>query len=204
MGFAFKVLAGLVGEHGSVEKGLALLRQAGQYGVVTSVEARTALMLFLRREAKYPEAAEVARGLKDEFPHDFLFWLEEANLLKDEGNAPAAIARYRATLEQAKTPGYFPSAHLELAWYGLADTLRGQHQSAASAEAFSQAAQQAGTNMDLKRRAELAAGQQYDILQQRDRATAEYQAVLRDGSDSPQASAAEKFLRKPFSAPSPE
>ena len=195
---AFKLMAGLVGEGGNKQKGLAMLREAGQYGVITSVEARTALMLFLRREAKYPEAAQVAKSLKDEYPRDFLFWLEQANLMKDSGDANQAIARYRATLEQAKKPGYFPNAHLELAWYGLGDTLRGQHQTADAAAAFSQVALQPGVNVDLKRRAELAAGEQYDILNQRDRATAEYQAVLRDGSDSPQAPEAQKFLRTPF------
>ena len=198
---AFKLMAGLMGEGGSKQKGLAMLREAGQYGVITSVEARTALMLFLRREAKYPEAAEVAKSLKDQYPRDFLFWLEEANLMKDAGDANQAIARYRATLEQAKKPGFFPNAHLELAWYGLGDTLRGQHQTAASAEAFSQVALQPGVNADLKRRAELAAGEQYDLLNQRDRATAEYQAVLRDGADSPQAPEAEKLLRAPFHSP---
>jgi tetratricopeptide (TPR) repeat protein len=198
---AFKLMAGLMGEGGSKQKGLAMLREAGQYGVITSVEARTALMLFLRREAKYPEAAQVAKSLKDQYPRDFLFWLEEANLMKDAGDANHAIARYRATLEQAKKPGFFPNAHLELAWYGLGDTLRGQHQTAESAAAFSQVALQPGVNMDLKRRAELAAGEQYDILNQRDRATAEYQAVLKDGSDSPQAPEARKFLNSPFRNP---
>jgi tetratricopeptide (TPR) repeat protein len=195
---AFKMVAGLVGESGNKQKGLTLLREAGQDGVITSVEARTALMLFLRREAKYPEAAQVAKSLKDQYPRDFLFWLEEANLMKDSGDANQAIARYRATLEQAKKPDFFPNAHLELAWYGLGDTLRGQHQAAQSAAAFAQVALQPGVNIDLKRRAELAAGEQYDILNQRDRATAEYQAVLRDGSDSPQAPEAQKFLRTPF------
>jgi len=198
--FAIKMMAGVVGEGGTKQKGLALLREAGQNGVITSVEARTALMLFLRREAKYPEAAQVARGLKDQYPHDFLFWLEEANLLKDSGDAADAIAHYRATLEQAKKPGYFPNAHLELAWYGLGDTLRGQHQTAESAAAFDQVALQPTASPDLKRRAELAAGEEYDILHNRQKATAEYQAVLREGANSPQASEAEKFLHAPFAA----
>jgi tetratricopeptide (TPR) repeat protein len=200
LAFAFKMMAGVVGEGGNKERGLELLRNAGQNGVITSVEARTALMLFLRREAKYPEAAQVARGLKDQYPRDYLFWLEEANLLKDSGDAAQAIAHYRATLEQAKKPGYFPKAHLELAWYGLGDTLRGQHQTAASAAAFDQVALQPTASLDLRRRAELAAGEQYDILHNRPKATAEYQAVLRDGAGSPQASEAQKFLHSPFSA----
>jgi hypothetical protein len=66
--FAVKMMAGVVGEGGTKQRGLALLREAGQNGVITSVEARTALMLFLRREAKYPEAAH--RRLRTTAP----FW----------------------------------------------------------------------------------------------------------------------------------
>ena len=198
---AFKMMAGLVGEGGSKQKGMTLLREAGEHGVITSVEARTALMLFLRRDGKYAEAGEVASSLQRQYPRDFLFWLEEANLLKDSGEAQKAIDHYRMTLEQAKKAGYFPNAHLELAWYGLGDTLRGQHQTAASADAFSQVVIQPNVNKDLRRRAELAAGEQYDLLHDRDRATAAYQAVLKDGTETPQADDAQRFLRSPFRAP---
>ncbi len=199
LGFAFKMMAGIMGDGGSKQKGLALLREAGEHGVLTSVEARTALMLFLRREAKYADATQVAQGLKNQYPHDFLFWLEEANLLKDSGDAKDAIAHYRAALEQAKKPGYFPSAHLELAWYGLGDTLRGQRDLQEAATAFEQVTLQPTVSPDLKGRAELAAGEAYDQLHDREKATAAYQAVLREGRDSVQASEAQKFLRSPFS-----
>jgi hypothetical protein len=199
LSFPVKMMAGMVGEGGSKQKGLALLREAGDHGVITSVEARTALMLFLRREAKYAEATQVAVGLKNQYPRDFLFWLEEANLLKDSGDAKQAIAHYRAALDQAKKPGYFPNAHLELAWYGLADTLRGQRELQEAAAAFEQVSQQPTATPDLKRRAQLAAGEAYDQLHERDKATAQYDAVLREGNDSPQASDARKFLKSPFS-----
>jgi hypothetical protein len=198
LGFAFKMMAGIMGDGGSKQKGLALLREAGEHGVLTSVEARTALMLFLRREAKYGDATSVALSLKNQYPRDFLFWLEEANLLKDSGDAKQAIAHYRAALEQAKKPGYFPNAHLELAWYGLADTLRGQRAFQESADAFEQVVVQPTVTPDLKRRAQLAAGQEYDLLQQRDKATAAYKAVLNEGNDSQQAADAKKYLRSPF------
>ena len=47
-----KILAGAAGITGSKSKGIEDLRDAGGHGVITSVEARTALGLFLRREAK--------------------------------------------------------------------------------------------------------------------------------------------------------
>jgi tetratricopeptide (TPR) repeat protein len=195
--FAIKMLAGLAGIHGNKQKGLELLRDDGKYGVTTSVEARTALALFLRREAKYGEAAEWNDSLKREYPHNFLFWLEAANLQKDAGHAQQAIALYRALLDQSRHAGYFTNQHLELAWFGLADTLRGQRDAAASAEAFEHVLAQPTVSPDLKRRAQLGAGMEYDVLGQREQAEAAYRDVLALG-ESDQASDARRYLKAPY------
>ena len=109
-------------------------------GVITSVEARTAIALFLRREARYKEAIQVMRGLKNEYPHDFLFCLEEANLRKDDGEGMVAVEAYREILADNAKPGYFYSARLELAYFGLGDALRGQRHYGEAAQAYEQAA----------------------------------------------------------------
>ncbi len=89
-----RMLVGIVGVGGSKEKGLAMLRDAAEHGVITSVESRTVISLFLRHDGRYPEAVVVQHGLAMQYPHDYLFRLEEANLTKDEGNGPGAIALY--------------------------------------------------------------------------------------------------------------
>ena len=81
----FKMLIGFAGITGSKARGLEMLTDDGNRGVITSVEARTTIALFLRREARYKEAIDVVRGLKNQYPHDYLFCLEEANLRKDAG-----------------------------------------------------------------------------------------------------------------------
>jgi len=194
---AIKLLAGLAGIHGSKEKGLALLRDDGEHGVTTSVEARTALALFLRREAKYDEAAAWNDSLKRQYPHNFLFWLEAANLQKDAGKAQQAIVLYRALLDQSRHPGYFTNAHLQTAWYGLADTLRGQRDAAGSADAFEKVLAQPTVSPDLKRRAQLGAGMEYDLLGKREQAEAAYRDVLALG-ESEQASDARRYLKAPY------
>ena len=192
-----KLMAGLAGIHGSKEKGLALLRDDGDHGVTTSVEARTALALFLRREAKYNEAAQWNESLKKQYPHNFLFWLESANLQKDSGRAHEAIALYRSLLHQVEHTGYFTNAHPELAWYGLADTLRGQRDAEASADAFEHVLMQPTVSPDLKRRARLGAGMEYDLMGKREQAEAAYRDVLALG-DSAQASDARRYLKSPY------
>ncbi len=198
--FGIKILAGVAGITGSKSKGIEDLRDAGGRGVITSVEARTALGLFLRREAKYDEAIAVTRSLTDEYPRDFLFRLELANLTKDDGQGKAAIAQYQQLLEEAKKPGYFPSAHLELAWFGLADTLQGQKNYAEAAAAYNEATAQPTISKDLKSRCDLNSGKMYDLLNQRDMARRQYAAVLRQDADSAQADSARRYLKSPFTS----
>jgi tetratricopeptide (TPR) repeat protein len=199
--FGLKILAGVAGITGSKSKGIEDLREAGAHGVIATVEARTALGLFLRREARYEEAVAVTRSLTEEYPRDFLFRLELANLTKDSGQGNQAIAEYRRVLEQARKPGYFPSAHLELAWFGLADTLQGQKNYAEAAEAYNQATLQPTVSMDLKSRCDLNSGKMYDLLNERDMALRQYQVVLRQDGDSAQADSARKYLKSPFTTP---
>ncbi len=198
--FGLKILAGAAGITGSKSKGIQDLRDAGGRGVITSVEARTALGLFLRREAKYDEAIAVTRSLTDEYPRDFLFRLELANLTKDAGHGQAAIAEYQQLLQQAKRPGFFPSAHLELAWFGLADTLQGQKNYAEAAAAYNEATAQPAISIDLKSRCDLNSGKMYDLLNERDMARRQYEVVLRQDGDSAQAESARKYLKSPFTA----
>ncbi len=196
--FGLKILVGAAGITGSKQKGIDDLRQAGASGVITSVEARTALALFLRREAKYDEAIGVTRTLTEEYPHNFLFWLELANLTKDAGRGQEAIAQYKHVIEQARKPGYFPSAHMELAWFGLADTLQGQKHYAEAAEAYNEATAQPTISVDLKGRCDLNSGKMYDLLNERDMAMKQYEVVLRQDGDSAQADSARKYLKSPF------
>jgi tetratricopeptide (TPR) repeat protein len=193
-----KILAGVAGITGSKAKGISDLREAGDHGVISSVEARTALGLFLRREARYDEAIAVTRSLTQQYPRDFLFRLELANLTKDAGEGKAAITQYQQLLEQAKKPGYFPSAHLELAWFGLADSLQGQKNYADAAVAYNQATTEPTISVDLKSRCDLNSGKMYDLLNERDMALKQYEVVLRQDGDSAQAESARKYLKSPF------
>ncbi|HEX3472266.1 MAG TPA: hypothetical protein VHT28_13875 [Silvibacterium sp.] len=196
--FGFKLLIGFAGIHGSKVGGMVLLQDAGARGVITSVESRTSMMLFLRREAKYREAEEIARGLAQQYPHDFLFALEVANLTKDAGEGMKAIAAYRRVIDDAKRPGYFPSSHLELAYFGLGDSQRGQKLYSDAADAYREAASMPTTSPELKRRCLLAAGQVYDLMNEHDKAKEQYQAVINAGSDTAQADLARKFQRSAY------
>ena len=68
-----RMLVGIVGVGGNKERGLALLRESAAHGVITSVESRTVMSLFLRHDGRYPEALVVQHGLAVQFPHDYLY-----------------------------------------------------------------------------------------------------------------------------------
>lgn len=193
-----RMVVGFMGVGGSKTKGLALLRDAAQHGVVTSVESRTILSLFLRHDGRYPEALEVQRALASQYPHNYLFRLEVANLLKDEGHGTEAMAAYKDVLADAQKPGYFIDPRLQLAWFGLADTQRGYNDIPGAAYGYTQAAEQPNCSDWLRRRAELDAGEMYDLLHRRDEALHMYHGAAAPGGDQSQAEAARKYLRTPF------
>ncbi len=193
-----RMMVGIVGVGGNKEKGLQLLRESAAHGVVTAVESRTVLSLFLRHDGRYPEALAVQHGLAAEYPHDYLFRLEEANLTKDEGHGPDAIALYKVVLGDAAKPGYFVDPRVQMAWFGLADTERGQNEIADAAEHYVKAADQPECSDWLRKRAQLNAGEMYDLLHEREKAVALYRQASAGGGDQSQADMARKLIKTAY------
>jgi hypothetical protein len=193
-----RLVVGIMGVGGNKAGGLALLRDSGAHGVVTGVESRTALSLFLRHDAQYAAALEVQRGLAEQYPHDYLFQLEVANLLKDAGHGNEAIAAYEHVIEEAKTPGYFVDPRLQMAWFGLADTQRGYNDIRGAAAGYMKAAEQPNCSDWLRKRALLNAGEVDDLLHDRAAAVKMYQMAAGPGVDQSQAADAKRYLKTPF------
>ncbi len=194
----FKLVIGMAGITGSKARGLQMLNDAASRGTVTSVEARTVIALFLRREGRYKDAIKVVRSLKDQYPRDYLFCLEEANLRKDAGEGMSAVGAYREIVANATKPGYFASARLELAYFGLGDALRGQRQFRDAAAAYEQTAWTVNVGPELKIRSLLAAGQCHDLNGERQLALKDYQAAIDSGPNTSRADTARKYLRSPY------
>jgi len=193
----FKLLIGFAGMTGSKTHGLAMLTDDGNRGIATSVEARTTIALFLRREARYAEAVKVVQSLRKQYPRDYLFSLEEANLRKDAGEGMAAVAAYRDILS-ANKPGYYFSARMELAYFGLGDALRGQRHFAEAAQSYEQAAFTPNVGAELKIRSLLNAGQCRDLNGERQPALRDYQMAIDAGPNTSRADTARKLLRNPY------
>ncbi len=192
-----KILASIIGVTGDKKKGLEYLAEAGKAGGESSVDARVALALFLRREQRYDDALKVVQTLVKDHPRNFLFALERANVLKDGGKGPVAIAAYRTLLDDCKAEKYF-DAHVELAQFGLGEALRGQNQYQEAIHAYEAAGNASSRNHDLRQRALVAAGEVSDLLTRREDAVKEYRAAIALDSSSNEADIARRYLDKPY------
>jgi len=194
----FRLLIGFAGITGSKTRGMEMLHDDANRGVVSSVEAQTVIALFLRRDAKYQEAIQVIRKLKNQYPRNYLFCLEDANLRKDAGEGMAAVAAYREILSANTKPGYFTSAQLELTYFGLGEALRGQRHYGEAAQSYEKAARSTSVGPELKVRSFLAAGQCRDLSGDRQQAVKDYNAAINADPRTSRADTARKFLRSAY------
>ncbi len=195
--FPVKVMAGITGIRGDKVRGLEYLSEAARSGSESRVDASVALGLFLRREGRYEEALKLVRTLMAEHPRNFLFALEEANLLKDSGKRLEAIVAYQRLLGACRE-GEYPSANVELAEYDMAGAMRGQGQFAQAIQAYEAAATGSSANSELRQKALLGAGEVADLLAKREDALKQYRAAIALDSSSNEAGMARRYLNKPY------
>lgn len=199
--WSIKAAASLVGLAGSRKKGIQYLYDAANAGGETSADARIGLVLFLRREHHFDEALTEVRILISAHPRNFLYALEEGHIFKDAGRGAEAVAIYRNVLDVGRPGRVYYHPHLELAEFGLGEALRGQHDFAGAAAAYESVRESPFADNDLIGSANLAAGEMYDLLNQRALALEKYQSVIAANSGSSSAEAARRHLKEPYRNP---
>jgi tetratricopeptide (TPR) repeat protein len=189
-----KVAASMVGLGGNKEKGLEYLKECAQGNGETSIDAQILRAVFLRREHRYDEALPIVRSPVPRFPQDILLALEEGHLLRAAGRNQEAAAVYRKVW-QAGREGQYPGLHYEIAALSLGDLLRAQKDYGGAAAAYEQVGQASHPEEEALQKANLAAGEMYDLLQKRDLALAKYQAVVAKDANSLPAETARKRIK---------
>ena len=187
----------MVGIGGNKEKGLQYLDECAQGTGETSTDAKILLVLFLRREQRYQEALPIARGLIQAYPRNVLMALEEGNLLRAENHDQEAAAVYRK-IWQAGREGYYDGLHYEIAALSLGDLLRSQKDYAGAVTAYEQVNEVPQPDPEVLQKANLAAGEMYDLLQKRDLAVKKYHAVVATDATTPFAQSANRYLKEPY------
>jgi hypothetical protein len=195
--WSVKVAVALVGLSGTKEKGLEYLREVAESNGENSVDAQVVLSVFLRREHRYDEARVLMHGLGARYPRNYLFLLEEANLLRASGYAPEAAAGYRQVWQNGRE-GKYGNLHYELAAWGLGELLRSQKDYAGAAAAYEMVGEAPEPDPETLQKANLAAGEMYDLLQKRDLAMKKYETVLAENGATPPAEKAREHIREAY------
>ena len=195
--WSVKVAVALVGLSGSKEKGLQYLREVAQSNSENTVEAKVVLSLCLRREHNYEEARGMMVDLADRYPKNYLFPLEVANLLRASGRLEEAAAAYRQVWQNGRE-GKYGTLRYELAAWGLGELLRSRKDYAGAAAAYELPNEVPNADPETVQKANLAAGEMYDLLQKRDLAVKKYQTVLAENGSTPLAEEARKFMREAY------
>ena len=163
----------------------------------TSVDAGVVLMVFLRREHRYSDALQIASALGDRFPHNYLFPLEHANLLRTSGKMSEAEEEYRRVWQDGHE-GKYGSLHYEISAIGLGDLLRSEKKYQAALAAYEMVNEVKDADPELLQKANLGAGEMYDQLQQRDLAVKKYEAVVAANSSNAEADKARKLMKEAY------
>jgi len=192
-----KILVKVIGQGGNKEKGIRYLKEAAAGGGETSTDAKIVLLLFLRREHKYPEALEIADGLVPRYPQNLLIALEQGNLLRASGHNPEAASAYQK-IWQSGRDGLYPDLHYELAALSLGDLLRSQKDYAGAASAYERVNEIQKPDPEVLQKANLGAGEMYDVLKKRELAIQKYQAVVATNVNTAPAETARKRMKEAY------
>jgi hypothetical protein len=195
--WSIKVAAALAGLNGSKDKGLTYLRDVAKSDGENSTDAKVILSLFLRREHQYDEAIGYMQGLAAKYPGNHLFPTEVANLQRSAGRLSEAEGEYRKVWQNGRA-GKYGKLHYELAAWGLGELLRSRKDLAGAAAAYELVNEAPNPDPDIRQKANLAAGEMYDLLQKRDLAMKAYEVVLTGRADSGQADQARRHLKEAY------
>jgi tetratricopeptide (TPR) repeat protein len=195
--WSVKVAAAIAGLSGSAEKGLDYLREVAKSDGENSIDAKIILSLFLRREHQYDEAIGYMTDLSAKYPSNHLFPTEVANLERSAGRLDEAEAMYRKVWQNGRE-GKYRNLHYELAAWGLGELLRSKKDLSGAATAYDLVNQAPHPDPDILQKANLAAGEMYDLLDKRDLAMQKYQTVLTGNANTTPADQARRYLKEAY------
>jgi hypothetical protein len=195
--WSIKAAAALAGLSGSKEKGLAYLREVAKQDGSNAVDAKVVLSLFLRREHQYDEALRYMQDLSAKYPKNHLFPTEVANLLRASGRQPEAEAEYRKVWQNGRD-GKYGNLHYETAAWGLGELLRSRRDLAGAAAAYELVNAAPNPDPDTLQKANLAAGEMYDLMQKRDLAMKRYETVLAGNANTGPADLARRYIKEAY------
>ena len=186
-----KILASIVGTRGSKRRGLETLFRVTKEGRWSRDDAKSVLIVLMKREKRYGDALALALDLSNSYPRNYLFKLEAADALvsqamveRDANHAVAATGAeneafkiYEVLLKDRSTRDT-AARSLDLIHHRYGEALFTSGQFDQAAKEFLAAATVAGAEQGLATLSRLYAARALDLTGKRSEAIAQYRAVL--------------------------
>ncbi len=195
-----KWLASLAGYRGSEARGFDYVARAAKEGYLVRDDARLLLMVMYVREDENDYAIEVARQLHQRYPENYLFHLNQAQILERMGEPERAAETYAAVaaLAQNKVPNYqkLPLGKIR---YPLGNRLLALGSNGEALDQFKGAVDDPETSDRERALSNLRAGEILDTMGRRDEAIDHYHRVgkLQEFEGSHETAA--QYLLSPYS-----
>ena len=195
----FKWPAKIVGYRGSEERGIEYLELARDKGLSVPDEASVLLMVVHFREKKNQDALAIAGELHRRFPRNFLFHLNQGQILERMGRKQDAVKTYLTVVKLAEEqrPNY-NKLSLETFRYKLGSRLvrLGRHDLAL--QQFVDCTEHSRTPAREQALCHLEAGLILDEKGRRERARSHYDAVLGLPPVGDSHKTARRYLERPY------
>jgi tetratricopeptide (TPR) repeat protein len=199
MPWYFRLLAAVVGFHGSKEQGFQDVEIAGERGEYVRTDARVVRMVLFMREGKPQDALRFAQELHRDFPRNYIFQINIAQILEIMGRADQAVAEYLEVVRRAAAgEANYRLLPLAVFRYTLGYKFFRMRRFGPAQAQFQECIDNPATPATERALSELRLGQIMDLDGRRQEALEHYHRVLelRDVDNSHEL--ARSFLQKPY------
>lgn len=192
----FAMLAGYFGSKAQGFKYVALVVAHGDY---VKTEAKVLEMVLWMHEGRPANALRNAQELHSDYPRNYIFQINIAQILEQMGEAERAIAIYLEVLRKAEEgkPNY-DQVPMGTFRYNLGSRLFRMGRLPAAQEQFQKCLAHPGASDHDKALSFLRLGQILDLLGRREEAVESYRQVLQIKNIEDSQAQARKYLKRPY------
>jgi tetratricopeptide (TPR) repeat protein len=195
-----KMLGFIAGFRGNRDRGIATVKYVAERGHRNKLDAGILLCALYRREKRAADAIPLVVSLIRQFPRNYLFRFELAQMYADLGNGDEAIAVLDEVdrLRRESASGYARLRREKIAyakgnvrfWYDrLDDAIKDLRMASAGSEHL---------DLNTSVMAWLRLGQAYDLKGERNAAIKAYQGAIERAPDSDLAKEAKRYIRNRY------
>ncbi len=194
-----KWVAMVAGYRGDSTLGFNYLIRSAEKGRFVATDARVLLMVLYVREKQYEYALSLAREMHARFPENFIFHLNEGQILERMGRRAEAADVYEQVARRAeKGVRNYQKLPLPTFRYTVGVKLMEAGRPEAALARFRSAIDDEDTPERERALSHLRSGQILDVVRRRNEALAHYRKVINLADVEDSRKRAERYVRRPY------